>query len=57
MDIILHAVGWFLIVLVLLALFGKRSLSDVTIFDFVILLLISQVVESSLSARNASTRC
>ena len=43
MDVVLHTVGMYLILLLLLALFGKRSLADVTIFDFVILLLVAQV--------------
>lgn len=55
MDIVLHTVGMYLILLLLLALFGKRSLADVTIFDFVILLIVSEVAGEVLLGEQSVT--
>lgn len=55
MDVVLHTVGVYLILLLLLALFGKRSLADVTIFDFVILLLIAEVTGDVLLGEQSVT--
>lgn len=42
MDIVLHAAAVYLVLLLVFALLGKRSLSQVTIFDFLILLIVSE---------------
>jgi uncharacterized membrane protein YcaP (DUF421 family) len=54
MSIVLRAVGCYLLLLVLVRLGGKRGLAQVTIFDFVLLLLISQTVGQSLVGNDAS---
>ena len=41
MDAVLRALAVFLILLVLFRLSGKRTLSQVTTFDFVLLLIVS----------------
>jgi uncharacterized membrane protein YcaP (DUF421 family) len=55
MDTIFHTAAIYLILLLLFALFGKRSLADVTIFDFVILLLISEVTGEVLLGERSVT--
>ena len=55
MDTILHTVTIYLILLLVFALFGKRSLSDVTIFDFVILLIIAETTGSALVGEESVT--
>jgi uncharacterized membrane protein YcaP (DUF421 family) len=55
MDTILHTAAMYLALLVIFALFGKRSLSDVTIFDFVILLLVGEVTGEVLLGEQSVT--
>ena len=55
MDTILHTVAIYLVLLLLFALFGKRSLSEVTIFHLVILLIIAEVIGEGLLGEQSVT--
>src|SRR5688572_7643178 len=48
MDSVLRAVAIYLILMVIFRLSGKRSLSDVTTFDFILLLIISEATQNAL---------
>lgn len=54
MEPVLRAVGCYLLLLVLIRLSGKRGLAQVTIFDLVLLLLISQTVGNALVGDDSS---
>jgi uncharacterized membrane protein YcaP (DUF421 family) len=54
MEPVLRAVGCYLLLLLIVRLSGKRGLSQVTIFDFILLLLISQAVGQALIGNDSS---
>jgi uncharacterized membrane protein YcaP (DUF421 family) len=54
MEPVLRALGCYLLILFIVRLSGKRGLAQVTIFDFVVLLLISQAVGQALIGNDAS---
>lgn len=54
MDAVLRALALYLILLVLLRLTGKRSLSQVTTFDFVILLIVGEAAQQALLGEDFS---
>jgi uncharacterized membrane protein YcaP (DUF421 family) len=54
MEPVLRAVGCYVLLLVIVRLSGKRGLAQVTIFDFVLLLLISQAVGNALVGNDSS---
>ena len=54
MEPVLRALGCYLLVLFIVRLSGKRGLAQVTIFDFVVLLLISQAVGQALIGNDTS---
>lgn len=54
MSAVLRPLAIYLVLLVLFRLTGKRSLGEVTSFDFVVLLIISETVSSSLLAYDFS---
>ena len=55
MDTILHTALMYLVLLSIFALFGKRSLSEVTLFDLVILLILSEVTGEVLLGEQSVT--
>lgn len=54
MDSILRGAAIYLFLLVLFRLAGKRTLSDVTTFDFVLLLIISEATQQALLGEDFS---
>jgi uncharacterized membrane protein YcaP (DUF421 family) len=54
MDSVLRAAAIYLFLLVLFRLSGQRTLSDVTIFDFVLLLIISEATQQALLGEDFS---
>jgi uncharacterized membrane protein YcaP (DUF421 family) len=54
MEPVLRAIGSYLLLLLIIRLSGKRGLAQVTIFDFVLLLLISQAVGQALVGNDSS---
>jgi uncharacterized membrane protein YcaP (DUF421 family) len=54
MDSILRAAATYAFLLVIFRLAGKRSLAQITTFDFVLLLMISEATQSALIANNYS---
>ena len=54
MEPVLRAVGSYLLLLFIVRLSGKRGLAQVTIFDFILLLLISQAVGQALIGNDSS---
>lgn len=54
MDSVLRAVGVYLILLVLLRIAGKRTLSQVTTFDFVLILIIAETTQQALLGEDYS---
>ncbi len=54
MDAVLRALVMYLILLVLLRLTGKRTLSQVTTFDFVILLVVGEATQQALLGEDFS---
>ncbi len=54
MEPVLRALGCYLLLLLVVRLSGKRGLSQVTIFDFILLLLISQAVGQALIGNDSS---
>ena len=54
MEPVLRAVGCYLLLLVVVRLSGKRGLAQITIFDLVLLLLISQAVGNALIGNDSS---
>jgi len=55
MDSVFRALLVYLFLLVLLRLSGKRSLAQITTFDFVLLLIISETADTALLGRNNSS--
>jgi uncharacterized membrane protein YcaP (DUF421 family) len=54
MEPVLRALGCYLLLLVVVRLSGKRGLAQVTIFDLILLLLISQTVGQALIGDDSS---
>jgi len=54
MEPVLRALGCYLLLLIVVRLSGKRGLAQVTIFDLVLLLLISQAVGQALIGNDSS---
>jgi uncharacterized membrane protein YcaP (DUF421 family) len=54
MEPVLRALGCYLLLLIVVRLSGKRGLAQVTIFDLVLLLLISQTVGNALIGDDSS---
>jgi uncharacterized membrane protein YcaP (DUF421 family) len=54
MEPVLRALGCYLLLLIVVRLSGKRGLAQVTIFDFILLLLISQTVGQALIGDDSS---
>lgn len=54
MDAVLRALVIYLVLLVLFRLSGKRALSDVTTFDFVILLIVGEATQQALLGEDFS---
>ena len=54
MEPVLRALGCYLLLLIVVRLSGKRGLAQVTIFDLVLLLLISQTVGQALVGDDSS---
>src|SRR3954453_22283726 len=54
MEPVLRALGCYLLLLVVVRLSGKRGLAQVTIFDLILLLLISQTVGQALIGNDSS---
>jgi uncharacterized membrane protein YcaP (DUF421 family) len=54
MEPVLRAIGCYLLLLFIVRLSGKRGLAQVTIFDLVLLLLISQTVGQALIGNDSS---
>lgn len=54
MEMILRAAATYVFVLVLTRVAGKRTLGEVTSFDFVLLLIISETVQSALGGSDGS---
>jgi uncharacterized membrane protein YcaP (DUF421 family) len=54
MDSVLRSAGVYLFLLVLFRIAGKRTLSDVTTFDFVLLLIISEATQQALLGEDFS---
>src|SRR3954470_5646197 len=54
MEPVLRAIGCYLLLLFVIRLSGKRGLAQVTIFDLVLLLLISQTVGQALIGSDSS---
>jgi uncharacterized membrane protein YcaP (DUF421 family) len=54
MEPVLRAIGCYLLLLFIVRLSGKRGLAQVTIFDLVLLLLISQAVGQALIGNDSS---
>ena len=54
MEPVLRALGCYLLLLIVVRLSGKRGLAQVTIFDLILLLLISQTVGQALIGDDSS---
>jgi len=54
MESIIRGVAVYLLLLVVFRISGKRSLSQITTFDFVLLLIISEVVQQAMIANDNS---
>jgi uncharacterized membrane protein YcaP (DUF421 family) len=54
MDSILRAAATYAFLLLIFRLAGKRSLAQITTFDFVLLLMISETTQNALTANNYS---
>ena len=54
MEPVLRAIGCYLLLLFIVRLSGKRGLAQVTIFDLILLLLISQTVGQALIGNDSS---
>jgi Predicted membrane protein len=58
MDSVLRAAGVYLFLLVVFRAFGKRSLSQITTFDFVMLLIVAETTQQALLGEDFSlTNC
>lgn len=51
---VVRTAGMYLFLLVLLRLSGKRTLSDVTVFDFILLLVMSEACQQALTGNDFS---
>jgi uncharacterized membrane protein YcaP (DUF421 family) len=54
LDSIIRAVVVYIVLLLIFRIFGKRSLAQITTFDFVLLLIISEAVQPSLMGNDSS---
>ena len=54
MDVVIRAAIVYLVLLVILRITGKRSMAQVTIFDFILLLIISEAVSEALVGEDPS---
>jgi uncharacterized membrane protein YcaP (DUF421 family) len=54
MDSVLHGLAVYVILLVVFRISGKRTLSQVTTFDFVLLLIIAEVTQQALVGQDYS---
>ena len=54
MEIVIRAAVTYTAVWLVLRVAGKRSLAEITTFDFVLLLIISETTQASLADRNSS---
>jgi uncharacterized membrane protein YcaP (DUF421 family) len=54
MDTVLRSVGVYLFVLVVFRISGKRSLSQITTFDFILLLIIGEATQQALLGNDFS---
>lgn len=54
MEPILRGAAVYIILLIIFRISGKRSLSQITTFDFVLLLIISEVVQQAMIANDSS---
>jgi uncharacterized membrane protein YcaP (DUF421 family) len=54
MDAVLRAVAMWLVLMVLFRITGKRTLSEATTFDFVLLLIISEATQQALLGEDFS---
>ena len=54
MDAVLRSLAMYLVLFVLFRLVGKRSLSQVTTFDFIILLIVGESTQQALLGENFS---
>src|SRR5688572_3310467 len=54
MDSVLHGLAVYVILLVVFRISGKRTLSQVTTFDFVLLLIIAEVTQQALLGQDYS---
>ena len=50
MDTIVRALAVYIVLLILFRIGGKRSLAQITTFDFVLLLIISEAIQQALIA-------
>ncbi|MDB4879351.1 MAG: hypothetical protein JWL60_797 [Gemmatimonadetes bacterium] len=54
MSSILHGAGVYLVLLLIFRIAGKRTLSEITTFDFVLLLIISEAVQQGMIGEDNS---
>jgi uncharacterized membrane protein YcaP (DUF421 family) len=54
METVLRAAGVYLVLLLIFRVIGKRALGEITTFDFVLLLIISESTENSMVVEDAS---
>lgn len=54
MDVVIRAVGVYLVLLVVLRISGKRTMAQVTTFDFILLLIISEAISEALVGEDSS---
>lgn len=54
MDVVIRAVGVYLVLLVVLRISGKRTMAQVTTFDFILLLIIGEAVSEALVGEDSS---
>lgn len=54
MEPILRGAAVYIVLLIIFRISGKRSLSQITTFDFVLLLIISEVVQQAMIANDSS---
>jgi uncharacterized membrane protein YcaP (DUF421 family) len=54
MDAVLRAAGVYLLLLLIFRAFGKRSLAQITMFDFVMLLIIAETTQQALLGEDFS---
>jgi len=57
MDVILRGAATYFFVWLIFRVAGKRSLAEITTFDFVLLLIISETTQASLTDKNNSMTC